>query len=317
MSTEGLLTEAAPWVARWFDRSDDLALLQLSPAGDVLQVNRAFARRSGRTGSEASLRLTDLFEDAAGQPAELVCTPPFHPPIQQLLTARGDGTQWQCAAFELPGGDTLLLGTKERSTEEDRARGLYLDVAEVAAIQRLLLRRNRELHQAKAEVDDLLRVDPLTGLPNRRALAERLAEELSRATRQGSPLSAVVCDLDHFKAVNDDAGHASGDLVLASFGQILRQHTRPSDVPARVGGEEFTVLLPATELAGAAALAERVRSAAAERIQPALGRAVTASFGVAQWQVGESVAAWLERADGALYAAKRAGRDRVFCADEA
>ncbi|TSE23458.1 Response regulator PleD [Tepidimonas sediminis] len=158
--------------------------------------------------------------------------------------------------------------------------------------------------------------DALTGLPNRRAFEARARQELDRASRAGETPLLLLVDLDHFKMVNDRHGHAAGDAVLRTVAQALQRSVRPMDTVARLGGEEFAVLLPHVSPPRAAALAERVRAAvAAEPVTLPDGRLlpVTASVGGAlapPW-VRTNLEHWLERADRQLYAAKAGGRNRV------
>lgn len=158
--------------------------------------------------------------------------------------------------------------------------------------------------------------DALTGLANRRALDRRLREECARARRSGLALSVALLDLDHFKPVNDTYGHALGDAVLTRLADLLRDHTRASDLPARYGGEEFAIVFPDTGLAPARAAAEqlrqRIRAASWSTLHPAL--TVTASFGVATMDRDPEPALLLKLADEQLYRAKAAGRDRVRAA---
>jgi diguanylate cyclase (GGDEF)-like protein len=158
------------------------------------------------------------------------------------------------------------------------------------------------------------RRDGLTGLPNRRAFDEELAREVARAARWGTPLAVVALDVDRFKAVNDLHGHAVGDVVLREVAARVRATTRAGDLAARIGGEEFALLLPGADLVGARELAERLRAAIAAAPVEAQGRtlAVTASLGCAALERGEPPEALLARADARLYEAKRAGRDRVL-----
>jgi diguanylate cyclase (GGDEF)-like protein/PAS domain S-box-containing protein len=156
--------------------------------------------------------------------------------------------------------------------------------------------------------------DPLTGVANLRYFHQRAAEELSRARRRGTPLSVVMFDIDHFKAINDEWGHAVGDRVLQHLCTSVQGTLRQTDVFARVGGEEFAVLLPEADSRGAFVFAERLR----KRIE-AQGMAegdtwinYTLSAGTADVQPSDpAVATTLERADTALYAAKNAGRNRT------
>ena len=152
--------------------------------------------------------------------------------------------------------------------------------------------------------------DTLTGLANRRGGREALEREVQRASRYGRPLSVIVFDLDHFKAVNDRYGHAAGDLVLRSVARAAARAVRDTDRVIRWGGEEFLVLCTETGQGEASRLAERLRRRI-ERVHLGRRRVVTASFGVATFAAGEDAAALSERADKALYRAKNAGRNRV------
>ncbi|WP_295855035.1 diguanylate cyclase [uncultured Xylophilus sp.] len=171
--------------------------------------------------------------------------------------------------------------------------------------------RTRELVAANAELDRQARSDPLTGLLNRRGFDERLAQALPMARRTGLPLSAVMIDADHFKRVNDRFGHEVGDTVLQFLAVTMQSRTRASDSAARLGGEEFGVLLPDTDAAGAVAMGEALRAAVSGYEDPVFGR-ITISIGVATLQPGDAGASDLLRhADEALYRAKHEGRDCV------
>ena len=153
-------------------------------------------------------------------------------------------------------------------------------------------------------------IDGLTGLLNRRALGHRLEELEAQAPLNGQPVAVIAADLDHFKIVNDQHGHAKGDAVLVDVAYRLRKGLRAFDLAYRVGGEEFLILLPGAHVPEAAQLAEELRAAvAAERIG---GIEVTMSFGVAGSDRGSfDSEAVIAAADAALYEAKAAGRDRV------
>jgi diguanylate cyclase (GGDEF)-like protein len=154
--------------------------------------------------------------------------------------------------------------------------------------------------------------DTLTGLANRRRLNEHAAEELRLAMHRREPLSMIMFDLDRFKGINDSHGHTVGDCVLMAAGEAVKTCIRSGDLAARIGGEEFCVVLPATGGEEAAAVAECIRKALASMIVAPLKRGgITASFGVCQARVGEGLQTLLQRSDKALYEAKRAGRNRV------
>jgi diguanylate cyclase (GGDEF)-like protein len=154
--------------------------------------------------------------------------------------------------------------------------------------------------------------DSLTGLPNKRAVTDTLKRMLAQASRTFSPLSLLLLDLDHFKDVNDRFGHPVGDQALAGVGAALRSVLRDSDFAGRNGGEEFAVMLPDTDTAGATLAAQKIRAAIAEISLAGLDVRITASIGVATYPEHAAGAERLERlADSALYLAKRSGRDRI------
>lgn len=197
------------------------------------------------------------------------------------------------------------------------ARGLAplaaaaLDLGRLRAV---LQRQGQALAEAQALYRQAAReagTDALTGLANRRSFMEHAERQTAIATRYGAPYAVLLIDVDRFKACNDAHGHAAGDEVLKLVAQVLTRSIRQPDLAARYGGEEFVILCPNTDARKAALLAERVRRAIAAGELPGLPR-VTASLGVATYHAGDDhVAAVIDRADRALYRAKRGGRDRV------
>jgi diguanylate cyclase (GGDEF)-like protein len=190
---------------------------------------------------------------------------------------------------------------------EPVAEGEVLARVEAAARTKAL---QQELVAQGARLEALLREDGLTGLSNRRAILTQLGGMVSAARRHGHPLSIAVCDLDHFKRINDSHGHKTGDAVLVAAAHAMGTHLRAEDQLGRLGGEEFLVLLPDTDAAAAHHVASKLRAELAAAGTPV---PVTVSIGVATWD-GEAPEDLLHRADEALYAAKAAGRDRVMAA---
>ncbi|WP_140629665.1 diguanylate cyclase [Methylibium rhizosphaerae] len=160
----------------------------------------------------------------------------------------------------------------------------------------------------------LAAVDALTGAVNRRGFNKFLGGHLRRAREQGTPLSVVMIDLDHFKQVNDRFGHAAGDAALRELVRRVRSRSRGRDVLGRLGGEEFALVLPNTALPDALSAAKAVLAEVTDPPFEGVGQ-ITASLGVAQWNGSESLSQLLERADAALYAAKHKGRARIECAE--
>ena len=166
------------------------------------------------------------------------------------------------------------------------------------------------LREEYAHVWALAREDPLTRLANRRTLACVWAQEVARSRRYGYPCSVIATDLDHFKQVNDRYGHAAGDQVLVTVARLLVASVRTEDLVARVGGEEFTILLPHADLPDALAVAERVRQAVAAADFTPVPGGCTLSAGLACSERTPNTML-LQAADRALYQAKAQGRDRV------
>jgi diguanylate cyclase (GGDEF)-like protein len=165
------------------------------------------------------------------------------------------------------------------------------------------------------ELVRLAATDPLTGVPNRRYFLETGNQEVERVRRFGVAASVVMIDLDHFKAINDKYGHAVGDETLKYVTQVCKKSLRQIDVLARIGGEEFVVMLPSTDETGAARVAEKLRRAVSGTLvkDGPIRLSITASFGVAEVRPGDqTVDEGIARADLALYAAKRSGRNCVM-----
>src|SRR4051812_22715254 len=194
---------------------------------------------------------------------------------------------------------------------DDRGQRWLLMFGVVAVIALMIGVLRERVDRLIARLADAARTDALTGLLNRRGFQELMEVETERALRSSRPLAIIVGDLDHFKHLNDRYGHAAGDVALRSFADIATQASRRIDAVARIGGEEFALLLPDTEQHAAYLLAERLRRAAKEPGARAEGDLPPGSFGVASFPThAADAAALMHAADQALYAAKAMGRDR-------
>lgn len=192
--------------------------------------------------------------------------------------------------------------------------GLWLK-REQQTIDRLIARKTLALRQDKQQLQQLATTDPLTGAANRRQF-ETLAQYcINQAKRHHEPISLLLLDIDHFKRINDQHGHDTGDKALRHFSAICRSQLRDSDTFARLGGEEFALLLPRTRHLAACQVAEKLCCQIRQQpLRLANGDylRITVSIGVSQWQRGEeTIEATLKRADNALYQAKANGRNQI------
>lgn len=224
--------------------------------------------------------------------------------VMVALSAGGLEAAVAGAAVPVASGDhapvgVLALVLRDRVTAA--SAGLLGLVRVLAGEAGLAIERN----ELQRRLEQQARRDELTGLPNRRVWNERLTLELARAGRHKSSLCLVILDLDHFKDYNDARGHQAGDELLHDVAGAWSQQVRETDLLARLGGEEFGLVLPQTPVDAARAITERLL-----RVMSA---STTASAGLAQWQ-GEDAEVLYRRADAALYAAKAAGRNRLVVA---
>ena len=172
-----------------------------------------------------------------------------------------------------------------------------------------------ELRQSLAELSELVRTDPLTGLSNYRYFCQALAQEMERTQRSGQPTTLIMLDIDHFKQVNDQWGHEIGNQALIHIAKLMLQTVRKLDIPCRYGGEEFAIILPNTQLSAGVPVAERLRALIDETPLLVADRPLqlTASLGIGSYLFGEDVTLeeLVQRADEYLYQAKQGGRNQV------
>lgn len=177
--------------------------------------------------------------------------------------------------------------------------------------ERLLL-ENEHLYGEREEAEKNARIDVMTGLPNLRSYQETIEREIERAKRNGHELAMIMIDIDDFKKINDTEGHDVGDAVIRRMSNIVRQNLRASDTIARVGGEEFIIILPETNLANAQSVANKLVSAVEAESKTEVSPRFTISGGLAKWNVNENHHILRENADRALNEAKLKGKNQIL-----
>jgi diguanylate cyclase (GGDEF)-like protein/putative nucleotidyltransferase with HDIG domain len=292
---------AARMLARLLDL--DAVQVNLGPPGRRHTVAASWSARPGELGPVP----TDVVEELArsGDRGAVIDVRPLGEAAPDLAARSGLTTVvWlplRASATEIG----VLLGCSARPIELDRDR------AEMCALLAAHVAASIDAAEALTRERRAAVTDPLTGVLNRRGLDERFDEELARATRDGTPFSVLVLDLDDFKEVNDRSGHEVGDRVLSSIGRYLTSANRAWDVTGRLGGDEFVILMPGTGGVAARAAAARLRSGFGETLERA-GHRLAASIGIATFpDDGSSAVELLRSADRAMYRAKQQGSDRI------
>jgi len=231
---------------------------------------------------------------------ETIATGPTGPDVQ---FTPGDMTTFPIQASQESLGEmTVFSGPRQLAPGDRNTLALLAQELGTVAKTQFLMEQTKLLAQT----------DALTQLYNRRHTSATLEAEVARANRYGTPLSVLICDIDHFKSINDRFGHNAGDEVIRQVAKVLGASIRRIDLAGRWGGEEFVVLLPSTPLDGAAVVGERIRTAveALDPVQGTLER-ITVSVGVAEHERRKNAVELIEQADKSLYRAKQQGRNRV------
>lgn len=306
VAQERRLKQAETWFASLLNDVRDFAVVSLDAEGIIDGVNASVLRQTGFNESETLGRTLDVFEARdASSPASSIA--------DQIFAARRNGWHLEESWHKRWGGKhywcQMLIAVRSEADgiEGDKGAGYTVVLRDVT---------KQEFNAAKLR--QMLTTDHLTGASNRAHFFEVADRERERARRHHQPLSLIALDIDNFKLVNDTYGHGGGDEALKVIAGACMKLLRPSDLFARIGGEEFALLLPATELQEAGELAERLRFAIGATSIKLAGASFrcTASIGcAAMTSQDSSVSGLLAAADRALYVAKRAGRNRVVLTD--
>jgi len=299
VAQERRLKQAETWFSSLINDINDYAVISITSDGVVDAVNTSWTKQTGEIGDRLiGQTLVEIFPPADGSLDSMVellriaSRDGWH--IDEMWHTRNDGSRYWCQR---------LLAARASSDGELAGYTVVL----------------RDIARQAYDTDDLRRLlteDHLTGTANR-ARFQHLFERAHQGwTEHGIPLSLIMLDIDHFKQVNDSHGHFTGDLVLVGFAETIAKAIRPADVFARLGGEEFAVLLTGTTLSEASEMAERLRVliAAMRVVTPQGELSITVSLGCATATPNYDL---LRSADAALYIAKRNGRDRVHTTDSA
>jgi diguanylate cyclase (GGDEF)-like protein len=305
-------------LSRWLMDSDSVFAFLLAPDGTIRERNRASHRKFPPSMADGfgtriwdylacseTLRLRQKLANTEGQPGERW-------PLN-LTDAKQNPVTLEIGMIRFAGA-VLLLGMEENRHDAQFRSEILKLTNDLSMTMRESARKNRELRQANETIERLARTDHLTGLANRRALTEGLLREIARAERRGAHLSVIVLDLDGFKAINDEHGHFTGDRVLEAVAAVLGTQLRVYDLAARMGGDEFALLLSGTSMEEALAIAERIRHEVARVKVAGLTAPISMSLGVARWAADEGAESFVGRADKALYEAKSTGRNCITAA---
>ncbi len=299
---ERRLRQAEAWFASLMDGVNDFAVVSLDAAGRIEQTNASLSRQTGFSETEVLGETLDIFDAPAPASGALSAR-------EQIAIACRDGWYLTEGDQRRANGERYW-GQRLIAVRHLAEKGQERTVSGFTVVLRDVTRHDFDA----GKLARLLRTDHLTSACNRAHFFEVAERECRRARRYHQDLSLVCLDIDHFKRVNDTYGHPAGDEVLRAFSQVCMGLLRPSDTFARLGGEEFVALLPATGGTGALQFSERLREVLAETVIQIAGQriTVTASYGCAALaSKTETVAELLAAADAALYRAKGLGRNRI------
>ncbi|MCW8885509.1 MAG: GGDEF domain-containing protein [Motiliproteus sp.] len=282
--------------------------------GNVRDSNRGFRYLLGKEQSDTDLgNVRTMFLQPTLADLSASTEQTFPDPCYQGILNIGDHNGYHSVIGSVfQQGDLLLIIAEHNVSDLENLNAMVIDLNnEMADMQRELVRKNRALARSEEKYKQLMLTDSLTGLANRRHLKQRADADIERCSRYQEPMCLAIADIDHFKLINDSYGHDIGDLVLCTFAETVRQNIRKSDFVARVGGEEFAILLIKVSLEQAHEIIDNIRTKIAHHHIDSINQSITASFGITEFKPGDQLDQLMKRADTALYVAKRKGRNQV------
>ncbi|MGM0421306.1 MAG: GGDEF domain-containing protein [Bacillota bacterium] len=308
MTEENLIQECPYPFSNFLKKVTDILIIIFDKQGMILDCNTTFTDLVGTFEGKSNI----INHIAHKSRAELALPQDKGVQRQNLSFLRENSLPYKTNSFIYSKGDRyILFGAHRLNDNEEILNKLTQLNNELTNKSRELTKKNIQLERSKEKIEELLRTDHLTGLKNRKAFMEYLEKMSAQALRHTFPLTVIMLDLDRFKKINDTYGHSTGDKVLIALADILKKNSRQEDMAARIGGEEFLILLPHSDLDDSMQMAERIRQAIENMNIPSISENITASFGVTIFQEGDDFDSILNRVDNALYKAKAAGRNKV------
>jgi diguanylate cyclase (GGDEF)-like protein len=308
MEFEAYLHERVEQVAGFL--ADSESIIYCCYGGDLrlLCENPTLVRHRNQYGIVEKRSVDELFEDPeTEEPFSFDSPSDLEKPLYRILRLKDSPFRYR-TMFTYEGGSFHLLGELIGVSHHEFWDNVPLLANELSELSIYLNKRKLKLEEENRVLSNQLSTDYLTGLMSRRHFFSQLQPAMQQALSEEAPLCLIMCDLDHFKRLNDEYGHDTGDEVLRRTSDIILRQLRASDKAGRFGGEEFIIVLPGVDLHIATKVAERIR---AQIEKSGEKRSVTASFGVSELKRDDSIESLVKRADIALYEAKSRGRNTV------
>lgn len=285
----------------------NLGVVIIDKKGKIIDCNEGFCKILGVEKKLIGFNIKDLLSKTSQEP---ILSKKSLTKLNLLFIGK-DNVKILLNSFIFPiSGYYLLIFEQHRLTYSELITKMSKLNDEIVNMTRELEKKNAQLKEALTTIKKIMNKDYLTGILNRKGFESMLKREISFALRHKLPLSVVMIDIDYFKEINDTYGHETGDKVLKIFAKTLKKSIRQEDILGRLGGEEFVIAFPNTNIEQALSAAERIRQKIEKMKIKAINGNITASFGITELLSTDDERSILKRADDALYEAKRHGRNR-------